>query len=163
MNNLFKVFVVVALGLTASMANARQFRDFQPIGNAAPLPANAVEVVEPRPVKRLLIEAAVRQIFRAWNDRTFGDLLSENYEDRQQLLLTLRATVPRNARLNVVAIRNHVLVRQYLQKNEDGTIDQVSIVEATVDSQLVFEHASQGLVRQIGSNEFLLQVKEPRS
>ena len=68
--------------------------------------------------------------------------------------------VPRDAILSVQSVQGIQTLQQYLMPADEGE-DLVSIVSATVRTQLEFNNPSTGFVRLPGVNEFVLQVTQP--
>ena len=146
----------------ASPADARSFRQFNAIATPQGLPEGAELLPERRPIDRALVERAVRAIVRAWNTGGLDPILATDFQNRQRLLDTLLRTAPRDAELQVVAIRSVSTLRQYRVDEPAGPV-RVSTVAAVVRTQVVFNDPVTGYQRLPGTNEFVLEFREPMS
>lgn len=151
--------------LTAASTQARQFRIIQPIAtpenvnDALPDGARPVESVQP--VTREQLEPHLRKLFQDWESGQIDEHLAEDFWDSQRLLDTLDVVVPRDANLRLQSIQGIQTLSQYMQQDaETGGDERVSIVSATVRTQLEFNTPGGGFIRRPGVNEFILQVTE---
>jgi hypothetical protein len=163
-SGLTRILAVIALagGLWASGADARSFRQFNGIATPQTLPNGAERLLERRPIDRALVERAVRAIVRAWNTGGLDPILAPGFNNRQRLLDTLLRTAPRDAELEVVSIRSVSTLQQY-RVEQGGQGVRVSTVAAVVRTQVVFNDPVTGYQRLPGTNEFILEFREPIS
>jgi hypothetical protein len=143
-------------------ADARSFRQFNAIATPQGLPEGAARLQELRPIDRALVERAVRAIVRAWNTGGLDPILATDFQNRQRLLDTLLRTAPRDAELQVVSVRSVSTLRQYRVDEPAGPV-RVSTVAAVVRTQVVFNDPVTGYQRLPGTNEFVLEFREPVS
>ena len=116
-------------------------------------------VVEPG---RQLVTRAVEQVIQHWNARTLSEALDEGFYDRERLLQSMDARVPRDARIRILSVRGTQTLRQFVQPaTEERERQLVTVVSVTVNTQLEFDSAS-GPNRLPGVNEFILQISEAR-
>lgn len=154
--------------LAAGSAAARQFRLLLPIATpeqATPLlPEGARPVPTVIPVGRDQVEPLVRELLESWNTAGLADKLAEEFWDSQRLLNALDTRAPRDASLRLQAVQGLQTLAQYLQTDPaTGTETRVSIVSATVRTQLEFNAPGTGFVRRTGLNEYLLKISHPES
>ena len=85
-------------------------------------------------------------------------ILADSFYDKSRLLDVMDTQVPRDARLSIQSIQGIQTLQQYRVPDAGGRDSLVSIVSATVRTQLEF-NSTNGFVRLPGTNEFLLKVK----
>lgn len=149
--------------LSGSPSQAREFRLLNPIASplkaTANLPADAVPVQTVAPVSREMVEPLVKKVIEQWNTAGMAETLSEQFHDKSRLLDVVDSGVPRDARLRIQAVRGIQTLQQYMQPDPSGGRGTVvSIVSATVQTQLEFNSPSSGFVRLPGTNEFILEI-----
>jgi hypothetical protein len=154
--------LIIGAAVAARPADARSFRQFNAIATPQGLPDGAELLPERRPIDRALVERAVRAIVRAWNTGGLDPILAPDFQNRQRLLDTLLRTAPRDAELQVVAVRGVSTLRQYRVEEPAGPV-RVSTVAAVVRTQVVFNDPVTGYQRLPGTNEFVLEFREPVS
>ena len=148
-------------------ADARQFRQINPIASPinarSVLPDGAKAVKVSQAVDREQIAGAVNQLLSKWNNGELESTLSEEFFDKSRLIDAVDTVVPRDATLRVQSIQGVQTLQQYLVPSEEaeGREDLVSIVSATVRTQLEFNDPAEGYVRRQGVNEFILKVTQP--
>jgi len=151
-----RLFVaLLLLALLPAQALARGFPGIQPIATPGVIPAGATRVDVLRPVDRSLVEQAVEDVAEAWNGGGLSDLLSDDFRNRSRLFDTIAEVVPRDARLNVLAVQAVSTLEQYLL---DG--QRVSTVSAVVRSQIEFNEPETGFQRLEGTGEWYFRVEE---
>jgi hypothetical protein len=69
--------------------------------------------------------------------------------------------LPRDAKLRVLGIESIQTLEQTIDVTPDDQQTRISVVTATVRSQLEFDDPVSGFTRLDGTNEFLLRIKEP--
>ena len=139
----------------------RQFRLMTPIETAAAqktrLPPGAIDASHLDPLSREDLEPMVRNALEQWNGQDMSSTLSEAFYDKSRLLDGVDTIVPRDASLRVQSVQGVQTLQQYIQPNEGGISEHVSVVSATVQTQLEF-NGPNGFVRRQGTNEFILEV-----
>ena len=149
------------LATTGPTAEARQFRLLQPIASESTtgqsLPANAQPVEPLRPLTRAEVEPLVRKLLGNWNSPAMADFLADGFYDKNRLLDVMDTSVPRDAKLSIQSIQGIQTLRQYRLSNSQGRDSLVSVVSATVNTQLEF-NGSGGFVRLPGTNELILEI-----
>ena len=75
------------------------------------------------------------------------------------LIYCCKVCVPRDAKLRIQSVQGIQTLQQYI-KPGSGTSrgELVSIVSATVRTQLEFNSSTAGFVSRTGTNEFLLEI-----
>ncbi len=157
------VLLLCLLALVSSPSQARQFRLLTPIASpeesAAHLPAGAKPVENVQPLSRQEVEPMVRQLIEQWNTSEMSSTLSEKFYDKSRLMDVMDTGVPRDAKLRIQSIQGIQTLQQYSQSGTGGDRGEiVSIVSATVQTQLEFNSATAGFVSRTGTNEFLLEI-----
>lgn len=157
--------VLSLLSLAVCSVSARQFRQFTPI--AAPqsarqpdMPEGARLIENAEPLTRQQIEPLVQEVLSKWNTSEMIDTLSDKFFDSARLTDAVDSIVPRDAKLRLQSVQGVQTLQQYEipgQSGERGTM--VTVVSATVRTQLEFNSASTGFVRLPGTNEFILEVR----
>ncbi len=168
MNYRLLLILLMAVGgsflAVTDSADARQFRRIVPI--AAPvkirsvLPDDAVPVKTLQQLGREDVKAAVNQVLSKWNTGELEQVLSKDFFDRSRLTDAVDTIVPRDATLRVESIQGVQTLQQYIMPADDGNT-RVSIVSATVRTQLEFNASDGSYVRLPGVNEFILKVTQP--
>ena len=147
----------------ASAALAAEFRGFQAVPTPERMPAaQAVPGIEP--VDRDKVEAAVERVFEAYSRLDPGKLeavLADTFFDGTRVVDNVAESFPRDAKLRVLGIRSVQTLSQSVEVGADGRHTRVSVVSATVSSQLEFNDSGGGFQRLEGTNEFLLRISEP--
>lgn len=156
------LLVVVAL-MAASPATARQFRHVVPIAtpakHSASLPDGAKPVEKPQALSRDQVRAAVDQVLSKWNTSEMEQTLADNFFDRTRLSDAMDTVVPRDATLRVQSVQGVQTLQQYIMPSNSGD-SRVSIVSATVRTQVEFNDPDTGFVSLPGLNEFVLKVTQ---
>lgn len=157
---------MVSLLLLATPGSARQFRQIKPIATpqneAAGLPEGAVPLETVTPLTRAEVEPLVRESLAKWNTPQMAESLSEAFFDRRRLLDAVDTLVPRDAKLTVQAVQGIQTLQQFVVPGADGGRgDIVSVVSATVRTQLEFNSPTDGFQRRPGTSEFILEIRTP--
>ncbi len=154
---------LLSSGLSYSVY-ARQFRQVIPIATPhkikANLPEGAIAVEKPRDLSREDVKAAVDQVISKWNTGDMESTLSDQFFDKSRLTDVMDAVVPRDAVLSIQSVQGVQTLQQYIMPSDTGK-DRISIVSATVRTQVEFNDSENGFVRLPGVNEFVLQVTQP--
>ncbi|NKB35800.1 MAG: hypothetical protein GKR93_01335 [Gammaproteobacteria bacterium] len=161
------LLICVLLLATSSMnTHARQFRQVIPIAtpnkSAATLPEGAVAIEKPRELGREEVKDAVNQVLSKWNTGNLSEVLSESFFDKTRLTDAVDNIAPRDATLSIQSVQGIQTLQQFIMPGEDGD-SMVSIVSATVRTQLEYNDPESGFVRLPGVNEFVLKVTQPVS
>ncbi len=147
----------------ASPVESRQFRSVVPIATPAriksALPDGAQAVDKPEQLDRSKVKAAVDQVLSKWNTGEMEGTLSDQFFDRTRLTDVVDNVVPRDAILRVQSVQGVQTLQQYVMPGDDGN-SRVSIVSATVRTQLEYNDPESGYVAVPGVNEFILKVTE---
>jgi hypothetical protein len=161
---------VASMALLAGMlvasgaADARQFRSAMPIATpaqrAAALPPGARPVAVVEPLSRAQIEPLLEQVMQAWNTGQLEAQLGEGFYDSARLGDSVDRVVPRDARLRIQAVQGVQTLQQFIVPDGAGE-KLVSIVSATVRTQLEFNDPAAGFQRRPGVNEYILKVTRP--
>ncbi len=160
-----RVFVILCLLIIAgSPSQARQFRSLTPIASpkapVANLPEGVVPLEQPQPLSRGEVEPLVRELVEQWNTAGMAETLSDQFHDKSRLLDVVDTGVPRDAKLRIQSIQGVQTLQQYIKPGSgDERGEMVSIVSATVQTQLEFNSAS-GFTRLQGTNEFIMEVTQ---
>lgn len=161
------LLVIAALFGMAGALQARQFRGMRPIATpvatAVNLPDGARPVANIKPLSREQIEPLVRKLMEAWNTPALSDKLDEGFYDKSRLTDAIDRIAPRDATLRVQSLQGVQTLSQYLIADPEarGREKLVSVVSATVRTQLEFNDPSAGFVRRPGVNEYILKVTQP--
>ncbi len=155
------IIALVMIILGTSQVFARQFRPIKPIAtpNAedATLPEGAMQATNVIPVPRAVVKNRVSRIVEKWNTPEMAETLAEEFYDRTRLLDVVDGGVPRDARLRMQSLQGTQTLQQYHLPDPDGRPKEVSIVSATVRTQLEYNSPT-GFVRLPGTNEFIFKV-----
>ena len=156
------IFTILLLLSFVSSINARQFRSIAPIASSdrndiAPEGTIPVENIEP--IAREDIEPLVKDMIEKWNTSEMSSILSEQFYDKSRLIDAVDTAVPRDAKLRVQSIQGIQTLGQFLKPGQGNERSElISIVSATVRTQLEFNNSSGTFVNRSGTNEFILQV-----
>ncbi|HTT07354.1 MAG TPA: hypothetical protein VMH34_00960 [Gammaproteobacteria bacterium] len=155
-----------ALALAISLhsicgVEARQFRQLRqiasPTTNIATLPANARPVSQMHPLSREQVAPLVEKVISAWNTAQLGDMLGTEFYDSSRLTDAVNRLATRDATLRLQSVQGVQTLQQYYD-GEDGKL--VSIVSATVRTQLEFNDPQNGFQRRPGVNEYILKITQ---
>jgi hypothetical protein len=165
------VAVVLLIGCPVAVAFGREFRSIVPIGRAStavrgrdgaaqglgPDLGFVRGAVERRAV--LLAREAAGAITRSWNTTGFGDVLSSVFYDRERLLDSFVAKVPRDALLRLLGVESVQALGTTVAAGPGGKgVTFETRVAVTLRTQIEFDE-SLGLQRIEGRNEFILTVR----
>lgn len=150
-------FLLIGL-LLADPAHAASFRGIQPIAGSGPAPAGMIALPAPQPLDRALIEGTVRRFVTAWNTPALETFIDPAFWDRTRLLDTLLRDAPRDARLRLMAIGPSQTLMQWVKREDSGDYLLVSEVSVVVDTQIEYNHPSEGLKRIAGGNELIFEI-----
>ncbi|MDP6952448.1 MAG: hypothetical protein QGF53_06765 [Alphaproteobacteria bacterium] len=162
-----RIIVIALLGAAFAIAPAAagEFRAYQTIPTPAIAPLDTGETLPGVvPVDHGKVEAAVEQVFKAYSDLNPGKLesvLAESFFDRSRVVDNAGDNIPRDAKLEVLGIRSIQTLSQSIEVGDDGRRRRVSVVSATVSSQLEFNNSGGTLTRLEGTSEYLLRISEP--
>lgn len=158
--------IAIALLLAAFAAAAQESRTLNPIARPPAGGASAVAAPPPGgfvPVAPEIVRAAVERLVKAWNTPDLAPLLSERFPDKARLLDVLASQVPRDARLNLLAIQGVQVIGQRVTPLAGGVEQEVvSRVSVTFRTQVEFNDPVAGFQRREGVNEAILVVRESR-
>ncbi len=156
---------VLWVTLGGAAAAAGEFRAYQTIPTPASAPLAAGEALPGVvPVDPGKVEAAVDKVFEAYSGLDPGKLesvLAESFFDRSRVVDNVADNIPRDAKLEVLGIRSVQTLSQSIETGDDGRRRRVSVVTATVSSQLEFNNSGGTLTRLEGTSEYLLRISEP--
>jgi len=150
------IVMVLAVALSASAQESRVLRAIERPAATPKLPGQAERLTAPLPISRDRVEAAVRDIARAWEERRLESVLSDKFYDRERLLDALQTIVPRDAKLRVTSIQGWQVVEQY--RLGGAILSQVSV---TVRTQVEFNDVRTGFQTRDGTNDLLLTFADP--
>ena len=144
-------------------AQARQFRQVVPIASphksTTTIPDGAKAVNNPQQLDRGQVKAAVDQVLSKWNAGDMDQTLADSFFDKTRLTDALDTIVPRDAILRVQSVQGVQTLQQYIMPSDDGD-NRVSIVSATVRTQLEFNDPESGYQALPGVNEFVLKITQ---
>ncbi len=157
------IFVLGLAGLViaASAVDAAEFRRRATIRTPAALPADAAPVARITPIDRAVVERFIHKLFAAYgaNPAATADLLDDSFVDKSRLLDTMSERLPRDAKLSVLGIGSIRTVSQHIEPGDDGNV-LVSVVSATVRSQLVFNDPVTGFSRLEGRGDYFIKIRQ---
>ncbi len=149
--------------LVGDRVEARQFRQVVPIATPhklkSTLPDGAKAIENPRQLGRAEVTSAVNQVLSKWNTGELDQTLSDQFFDRTRLTDAVDNVVPRDATLRLQSVQGIQTLQQYIMPGDAGD-SRVSIVSATVRTQLEYNDPESGYVAVPGVNEFILKVTE---
>jgi hypothetical protein len=157
---LLLIFLVIGL---VSSSNARQFRLISPIASPEEaniqLPTNAKPVEDVQPLSRRDVEPLIKDVIAKWNTPEMSSTLSDQFYDKSRLMDVMDTGVPRDATVRIQGIRGIQTLQQYIVPNPDrGRDEMVSIVSATVQTQIEFNTRTGGFTTLPGANELILKI-----
>ncbi len=156
------IALVLFSGMFLNYVDARQFRLLSPIASTAEtesLPNGAKPVKQLQQLSRSDVEPLVREVVEQWNTSDMSNTLSDQFYDKSRLLDVMDTGVPRDATLRVQSIQGIQTLNQYIMPNvAEGRDEMISIVSATVRTQLEFNNASGSFVNRTGTNELILKI-----
>ena len=172
------IVTTIICTLAFQTAQARQFRRMAPIpvqpsaevldpssgmSVLSPSGANATlqTIEELTPLNEQLIVNEVQKIVQSWNTAGLSTYLHEYFPQRFQLLSVLQRDIPRDAKLQMLAIQNISTLNQALGLTTGyNTRNRISTVVATVHLQLRFIDPFKGVVTLPHTSQFYLRVVE---
>ena len=160
----FAVFMIPLFFL--STAVAAEFRSLRkiatPATSARPEGAKTVEAFVP--VDKQAVEAAIREVFAGWNSPGMTGFLAGGFQDAGRLGDSAQS-IPKDARIDVLAVSGIQTLDQYIQPAEAPTDPNllVSQVSVTVRTQIVYNDVGQGYQRIEGTNEYIVEVSQEMS
>ena len=159
----YRLFYVLMALLIAS-TNAQEMRQVRRIPTpttAKERPPNAKAVKAIKPISPDTLRAAMNEFADSWNGEEMGEMIDDSFFDSSRLGDAMIAEVPRDAKLRLLSVRGSQVLEQYIAPRNEGGQVRISMVTITADTQIEFNNASNGFVRIPGSNEFLIEVREP--
>lgn len=144
-------------------ASARDFRSMTkiPVAPKGSLMGDQLPRQQFKPLDRGLIEQHIRKILAHWNQADFDQYLAKGFQDKDKLIYTITQSVPRDARLRLLAVKGLSTLSQRRIAGKGKASQRLqSTVVATVDLQLEFNDPFQGQIRLPHSSQFYLQVTE---
>ena len=156
------LIILLILGVT-STSHARQFRFITPIASpsapTANVPDGVIPLEQPQPIEREIVDKLIKDVISKWNTPAMADTLSKEFYDASRLNDAMATIVPRDATVRVQSVQGIQTLQQYIVPDPDGGRgDLVSIVSATVRTQVEFSSPTGGFTTLPGINEFILKV-----
>ena len=149
--------------LDGNRVEARQFRQVIPIATPAKsvsaLPEGAVAIEKPKDLDREVVKSAVNQLVSKWNTGELSEVISDTFFDKTRLTDAVDNLAPRDATLTIQSVQGIQTLQQFVMPGDNGD-STVSIVSATVRTQLEYNDPDSGFVRLPGVNEFIFKVTE---
>ena len=157
--------MLALIGLPSSQA--RQFRQMNPIPSVhdeSVTEINGIRSVKQfQEISRSEIRPIIEDILSKWNTPEMAETISTDFYDFMRLLDVVDTGVPRDARLRLQGIQRVQTLEQYIEQADDGVEKQISLVSATIRTQLEFNSPNTGqFVNLIGTNELILRVIKTR-
>jgi len=116
-SNVMKAMLAALAVCLCNAASAGEFRSFQPIAQPG------VEIHSgpvTHPVKRRLVESAVRDILAAWGSSGLSEKLADGFYDSQRLIDAVDGQAPRDASLRILAIEGIQTLSQQEMTGANG-------------------------------------------
>ncbi|MGB0506160.1 MAG: hypothetical protein ACPGGK_08170 [Pikeienuella sp.] len=159
------VSLIILLAVLAPLSFAKQMRGFDPIPTAErvldDLPEGAELVSEIANVPHNEVAQAADELAQAWNGPGLADKISDAKFDKERFDRAMITEVPRDARLELNAVRSIQTLNQAVASDGQGGFVRISTVAATVSTRLVLNDPVDGFVNARGLNEMRFQVTEP--
>lgn len=154
-------WILLAAMASGLDADASEFRAIRPI--MTPQRAQAPGQAQPArwaPVQRKKVVDAVKEVIAAWNENRVEDVLDERFYDRSRLSDAMQGKVPRDARLEPLAIGEVQTLSREEVDTPEGRMMR-STVMVTVKTQVTYNDPQQGYQRRQGVNTYVLTITEP--
>jgi hypothetical protein len=155
-----RVLGILFVALLAPAGNAQQMRAFQEIrspfsfSSKDSLPLSLQVPMDPSEMNEI-----TDSLVKAWDSRQLKDKLSEQFQQGSRLQEALQLKVPRDARLQIEAIRNVYTLDQKIEEN-NGVKERVSTVTATLSTRILSNDPTRGFTAIPGTTEVVLRVYE---
>ena len=110
-----------------------------------------------------LVDKVVYQLFDAWNSPDLPSKLSKDFANTSRILDAIQSGVPRQVRLQVLAIQNPRIVGQYVRPHPsgDGSYQVLSKVSVQVRSQVAAStNFLKSFQRVDGTSEYLINITQ---
>jgi hypothetical protein len=147
--------VALAAAIVLATASAQEFRSIRPIRRSPGAAVTAASPIEQRVVTR-----ALERILAAWNTPALRGQLGTRFYDADRLADTL-ATVPRDARVRLLAVESVGVVRQDHRDGSPGAAPRrTSVISVVARTQVEFEDADLGFRAIDGTNEYVFALTE---
>lgn len=158
------VAFLTAAGLIVAGAVRAETRRTAPIDRGEQRAAAGTEAGEREiyvPVERDLVRRALDRIVEAWNRRRLETVLGPGFYDRERLLRFLETSVPRDARLRLIALRDMMVLDQSLgMPHPDGSVPVVTEVLVEARTQITWNPTGLSTFRRVdGLNEYRLTLR----
>ena len=154
--------VTLTILLTFNYALGQSMRTFEPI----PTPGEeAVTGQKKAPdikksIPRAEMEHAIEDVARSWSKGGIGEMMSDDFDQKEQFNTSMQLNVPRDTTMQVESIGDVSTLSQTIIKGPDGRMRRVSTVSATVNTRLMLNDADNGFVGVPGQNEITFEVIE---
>ncbi len=164
MNKWRDATILLCFLVTAGSAGASEFRSLRPIltpsmaasgGAGAAMPGRVI-----RPVSRAVAGKVAEKIIAAWNGNNIDSVLADQFFDKSRLSDAMNTKVPRDARLEVLAIQDVQTLGQKVTTGPGGR-QLVSTVSITLKTQVTFNDPANGYQRLQGVNEYIVRIHQP--
>ena len=159
--------------LLIGAANGSEFRSIQRIptrtsragATTAGTPARqspASQLKDLSPIRRQVVESAVRQLLESWNSADMAALIDNGFVDRSRFLDASgdKVRVPADATIRLVSTRGIRTLTRRLEEDPPGQYAVVTTVSVTITTQIEFNDAVEGFQRIEGKNELILDIAE---
>lgn len=171
-----KFLFLFSLGLCAALLPfnsdaSQEFRGFDPIPTPkaekqqqVDLSAEGYQPFETaQNLPPVLVEKVVYDLFGSWNSYKLNSKLTKNFPNKSRIMDAIQTGVPRHVKLQVLAIQNPRIIRQYIRPHPsgDGTYQLLSKVSVRVTSQVAASTSfSRKFQRVEGTSEYLINVTQ---
>ena len=167
MNKMLPPILLLMLSIFFShIADARQFRKMAPIPVAPEvlakqnLEASSSQISQLEPIDANFIKTKLEEIIASWNSEALQSYLDRSFPNRWQLNSVLSRDIPKDAVLQLLTIQNISTINQQWADSTPGQRVRESTVIATVNMQIRFLDATQGVITLPHTSQFYLRVMD---
>jgi hypothetical protein len=158
------ISLAILIAVLAPLSFAKQMRGFDAIPTAErvleTLPEGAELVNEIANVPHNEVAEAADELAQSWNGPGLAGKISDAKFDKDRFDRAMITEVPRDARLELNAVRSIQTLNQAIAPDGQGGFVRISTVAATVSTRVLNDPA-EGFVNAPGLNEMRFRVTEP--
>lgn len=114
-------------------------------------------------ISQTLVEKVVYDLFDSWNSPKLNGKLSKDFPNKSRIVDAIQTGVPRYVKLQVLAVQNPRIVKQYIRPHPsgDGSFQLLSKVSVRVNSQVAASTSvSKKFQRAEGTSEYLINITQ---
>lgn len=144
-------------------ATAQEMRTFTPIRSRtaqSSLPEGVREIQPAQPLPAGTLAQTLEALSESWNTPEFMKFVSEKFYGAARLGDNMNTSTAKDARLQIVGVRNPAILQQVVKEDAEGGRLRVSTISVIVESLTEYNDPRHGFISAPGTNELVMDIIE---